>query len=121
MSRNRSGRAARGMALLPIILLVAARWVALVPMAALAGILLVVAYNMSEWRVFGALLRGARGDALVLFFYHLSFCCTCSHFIAIETAKLDRQQRFTLQVFKQIIIIIKQPSHSHRFAPIRAH
>lgn len=42
------------------------RWVALVPMAALAGILLVVAYNMSEWRVFRGLLRGPRSDVLVL-------------------------------------------------------
>jgi SulP family sulfate permease len=42
------------------------RWVALVPMAALAGILLVVAFNMSEWHVFASLLRGPRSDVLVL-------------------------------------------------------
>ncbi|MCB1037766.1 MAG: STAS domain-containing protein, partial [Acidobacteria bacterium] len=35
-------------------------------MATLAGILLVVAYNMSEWRVFLKLLRGPRSDVLVL-------------------------------------------------------
>ena len=34
-------------------------------MPALAGILLVVAYNMSEWRLFARLLRAARGDVLV--------------------------------------------------------
>lgn len=48
------------------ILLVAGRWASLIPMAALAGILVVVAYNMSEWRVFGRLLRGPRSDVLVL-------------------------------------------------------
>ncbi len=42
------------------------RWVALVPMAGLAGVLLVVAYNMSELSVFRALLRGPRSDVLVL-------------------------------------------------------
>src|SRR5690606_2740360 len=41
-------------------------WVALVPMAALAGVLLHVAYNMSEWHVFRSLLRGPKSDVLVL-------------------------------------------------------
>jgi SulP family sulfate permease len=49
-----------------LILLVAGRWASLIPMATLAGILVVVAYNMSEWRVFGRLLRGPRSDVLVL-------------------------------------------------------
>ena len=50
-----------------LILVAVGRWVELVPMAALAGILLVVAYNMSEWHVFKGLLRGPRSDVLVLF------------------------------------------------------
>ncbi len=49
-----------------IILTTVGRWVALVPMAALAGILMVVAYHMSEWRVFRALLKGPKSDVLVL-------------------------------------------------------
>lgn len=49
-----------------LILTTVGRWVALVPMAALAGILLVVAYHMSEWKVFRSLLRGPRSDVLVL-------------------------------------------------------
>ena len=36
------------------------------PMATLAGILAVVAYHMSEWRSFRALLRAPRSDVLVL-------------------------------------------------------
>src|SRR5438105_10111541 len=42
------------------------RWVALIPMATLAGILLVVAYQMSEWRVFRAELSSPRSDVIVL-------------------------------------------------------
>ena len=51
---------------LVVILTTVAEWVALVPMAALSGILLVVAYNMSEMEVFRGLLRGPRSDVLVL-------------------------------------------------------
>lgn len=53
-------------AVLLLILTTLGKWVALVPMATLAGILVVVAYNMSEWRVFLGLLRGPRSDVLVL-------------------------------------------------------
>lgn len=49
-----------------LILTTVGKWVALVPMPALAGILLVVAYNMSEWRVFLGLFRGPLSDVLVL-------------------------------------------------------
>ena len=49
-----------------LIALLLGRWAALVPMATLAGILLLVAYQMSEWRVFRSELRGPREDAAVL-------------------------------------------------------
>lgn len=42
------------------------RWAALIPMATLAGILVVVAYRMSEWRVFRSELRAPRSDVAVL-------------------------------------------------------
>jgi SulP family sulfate permease len=42
------------------------RWAALIPMATLAGILLVVAYQMSEWRVFRSELSSPRSDVIVL-------------------------------------------------------
>lgn len=51
---------------LVLILLALGRWVALVPLATLAGILLVVAYHMSEWRLFLGLLKGPRSDVAVL-------------------------------------------------------
>jgi len=53
-------------ATLLVILVVAGSWTSRIPMATLAGILTVVAYNMSEWHVFLRLLRGPRSDALVL-------------------------------------------------------
>src|SRR5690606_8886360 len=39
---------------------------ALIPLASLAGILVVVAYHMSEWKTFVSLLRGPRSDMMVL-------------------------------------------------------
>ena len=54
-------------ATLLLITLFFGRWAALIPMATLAGILVVVAYHMSEWRTFVAEFRGApRSDVLVL-------------------------------------------------------
>jgi SulP family sulfate permease len=50
-----------------VVLVVAGRWAALVPMPVLAGILLVVAYNMSEAHLFQRVLTSTtRSDALVL-------------------------------------------------------
>lgn len=42
------------------------KWAALIPMATLAGILVVVAYNMSEWESFISIAKGARSDMAVL-------------------------------------------------------
>ena len=49
-----------------LVLLFFGRWAAFIPMATLAAVLLVVAYNMSEWREFVHLLKGQRGDVAVL-------------------------------------------------------
>ncbi len=49
-----------------IIMLFLGQWIKLVPLACLAGILVMVSYHMSEWRSFVELLRGARGGILVL-------------------------------------------------------
>ena len=49
-----------------LIMLLFAPLARLIPMSCLAGILLVVAYHMSEWRQFVALLRGNPSDILIL-------------------------------------------------------
>ena len=54
-----------------------------IPMACLAGVLIIVAYNMSEWRSFRALLKNQKSDVAVLlitFFLTVLFDLT----IAIE-------------------------------------
>ncbi len=48
------------------ILLFVGKWAALIPMATLAGILIVVAYNMSEWRSFIYIMKISKNDAAVL-------------------------------------------------------
>ena len=52
--------------ILLLIMLLLAPYAGLIPMASLAGILVVVAYNMSEWRQFRAILSANRGDITVL-------------------------------------------------------
>jgi sulfate permease, SulP family len=49
-----------------LITLAAGKWAGLIPMAALAAILVVVAYHMSEWRAFLAELSSPRSDVIVL-------------------------------------------------------
>lgn len=49
-----------------LIMLVFASYAKLIPMACLAGILIVVSYNMSEWRSFVSILRGSHFDIIVL-------------------------------------------------------
>ncbi|MCB0301555.1 MAG: STAS domain-containing protein, partial [Calditrichaeota bacterium] len=49
-----------------LIMLFFGKWAALIPMPTLAGILIVVSYNMSEWHLFVKLFRSPRSDVLVL-------------------------------------------------------
>ncbi len=49
-----------------LIMLFIGKWAALIPMATLAGILVVVAYNMSEWESFRAVLKGPKSDVAVM-------------------------------------------------------
>ncbi len=49
-----------------MIMLLFGKWATMIPMAALAGILMVAAYNMSEWHTFVSQVKGKRSDAIVL-------------------------------------------------------
>ena len=51
---------------LMLILVFAGQWAAKVPLAALAAILVIVSYHMSEWRSFASLLRAPKSDIFVL-------------------------------------------------------
>ncbi len=49
-----------------LIMLFLGQWAKLIPMASLAGGLIVVAYNMSEWRSFVSILRSSYFEVIVL-------------------------------------------------------
>ncbi|MBI3651977.1 MAG: sulfate permease [Acidobacteria bacterium] len=51
---------------LTLILVFFGQWAALIPMTTLAAILMIVAYNMSEWHAFVRLLRSPKSDVAVL-------------------------------------------------------
>ena len=53
-------------AVLLLVLMVAGTWAGLIPMACLAGILAVVAWNMSQWHLFAKIAASTRSDMLVL-------------------------------------------------------
>lgn len=49
-----------------IILLFVGKWASYIPLANLAGVLVIIAYNMSEWRNFKSILKGPKGDIAVM-------------------------------------------------------
>ncbi|MBK8809317.1 MAG: sulfate permease [Acidobacteria bacterium] len=49
-----------------LILMFAGSYASLIPLSTLAAVLIVVAYNMSEWREFGQLLKSPKSDVAVL-------------------------------------------------------
>jgi sulfate permease, SulP family len=49
-----------------LVLLFFGKWAAYIPMPTLAGILFLVAYNMSEWRSFKGMFRNTKSDVAVL-------------------------------------------------------
>jgi SulP family sulfate permease len=53
-------------AVLFIIMLFVGKWAAFIPMATLAGVLIIVAYNMSEWQNFISIMKVSKSDAAVL-------------------------------------------------------
>ncbi len=64
-ARSRLSAITQSLVLL-VVVLVASRWVADIPLAALAGVLIATAVRMVEVSSLHALLRSTRGDALVL-------------------------------------------------------
>ena len=75
-------------ALVLMLILMFLGWLTMyIPMACLAGVLAVVAYNMSEWRTFRSLLKNSKSDAIVMlvtFFLTVIFDIT----LAIEAGIL---------------------------------
>ena len=53
-------------AVLLLIMMVFGKWATLVPMATLAGFLVVISYRMSEWRLMLKIFRSTKSDTLVM-------------------------------------------------------
>ncbi|MCB9799148.1 MAG: STAS domain-containing protein [Candidatus Omnitrophica bacterium] len=49
-----------------LIMILFSKWAGFIPLATLAGILMIVAYRMSEWHSFQMILKAPRSDAVVL-------------------------------------------------------
>lgn len=61
--------------ILLLVLLALGKWMIFIPMSCLAGILIVVAYNMSEWRSFVTILKGSKYDVVILLTSFLLTVC----------------------------------------------
>ncbi len=69
-----------------------------IPMACLAGVLIIVSYNMSEWRTFRSLLKNPKSDVTVLlvtFFLTVLFDLTIAIEIGLLIAMLFLMRRVT--------------------------
>ncbi len=69
-----------------------------IPMACLAGVLVVVSYNMSEWRTFKQLLKGSKSDVSVLlatFFLTVFFDLTIAIMVGILMAMVLFMRRIS--------------------------
>lgn len=81
-----------------LIMLFLGEYAVLIPMPCLAGILIVIAYNMSEWRSFRSILKGSRYDIVVLlttFFLTVLVDLTVAIQIGIVLASLLFMQRMS--------------------------
>ena len=81
-----------------LIMLFLGNFAKLIPMSCLAGILIVVAYNMSEWRSFVSILRGSYFDTLILlstFFITVFFDLTLAIEIGVILSALLFMKRMS--------------------------
>ena len=78
-----------------------------IPMACLAGVLIIVSYNMSEWRVFRSLMKNPKSDVtvmLVTFFLTVIFDLT----IAIE-----------IGILLAMVLLVKRIAETSRISVIK--
>jgi sulfate permease, SulP family len=84
--------------ILLLIMLLLAPLAKLIPLACLAGILVVVAYNMSEWRHFVSILKGNKTDIIILlttFFFTVVFDLVIAIEIGIVLSSLLFMKRMS--------------------------
>lgn len=81
-----------------LIMMLLAPLAKLIPMACLAGILITVAYHMSEWRQFRSLLKGSKLDIMILlvtFFLTVVFDLVIAIEIGIVLSSFVLMKRFS--------------------------
>jgi SulP family sulfate permease len=93
-----------------LIMLLLGKWAALVPMATLSGILLVVAYNMSEWRHFRSILNGSAGDVIVLL-STFTLTVLIDLTVAIEAGMILALVSFTRNLIRQSEVTAIDPGN----------
>ena len=78
-----------------------------IPMACLAGVLVIVAYNMSEWRTFKSLLNGQKSDVAVLLatfaftvIFDLTIAIEIGLFLAVLLFMRRMSETSSVSVFK---------------------
>lgn len=89
-----------------LIMLFFGKWASLIPMSCLAGILIVVSYNMSEWRSFRSILRASVFDVVILlvtFFLTVLVDLTVAIEIGVVLAALLFMKRMADNAPKEII------------------
>ena len=89
-----------------LIMLFFGKWASLIPMSCLAGILIVVSYNMSEWRSFRSILRASVFDIVILlvtFFLTVLVDLTVAIEIGVVLAALLFMKRMADNAPKEII------------------
>jgi sulfate permease, SulP family len=87
-----------------LIMMLFGKWALFIPLPALGAILVVVAYNMSEWRTFKGLLRSPRSDVIILL---LTFSLTVAVdlTVAIEIGMLVSLMRFMKNMSDSVRIL----------------
>ena len=107
-----------------LILLFFGKWAKMIPMACLAGVLVVIAYNMSEWRSFRGLFRNARHEVAVLlttFFLTVIFDLTIAIEIGLVLALFLFVRRISktsqVQIFHNEVASSAGELHDNRTIP----
>ena len=91
-----------------------------IPMACLAGVLIIVSYNMSEWRTFRSLLKSPKSDVIVLlvtFFLTVIFDLTIAIEVGMVLAMILFMRRImettNISVLKEKIDLSREGEFTH--------
>lgn len=103
-----------------LVLVLFAPYASTIPLASMAPVLMIVAWNMSERHVFATLLKTKTTDSLVLI---ITFLLTVfvSLTIAVEAGLLAAIILFAKQMSEQLIIAKALPDPNHKFKKMGTH